>query len=235
MFRIKRYTRRFNIRGFLRARRALGVLGPAVLCASLYTSHSHSFRQIAEAKAGKRPLTTAQPAKCGPAKIEGTSLVVFGGSSGIGKAVAIGTAQQGAARIHIVARNPEKLAKAKAAIEAAGNSVKVFATSSDAFDEKAVRRGSAKCGDLIKNNRTCDDVRRQMNFKFYAQLAPVLAIGTKIKEGGSIVMTSGVSSRRPGKGNDALAIANAAIETAVKTMACDQGFDGRKCKSELIA
>jgi hypothetical protein len=48
--------------------------------------------------------------------------------------------------------------------------------------------------DLIKNGRSCDDVRKQMDLKFYAQLAPVLAIGTKIKRGGSIVMTSGTLS-----------------------------------------
>ena len=123
----------------------------------------------------------------------------------------------------------------------------------DVRDEEAVRKyfdkfpdssidhlvttpgGSARLGNLIANKRSCDDVRRQLDYKFYAQLAPVLAIGDKIKEGGSITMTSGVLSRRTGRGNDALAISNSAIETAVKCLANDYGFDGRRVRVNCLS
>lgn len=195
----------------------------------------------------------AQAPVYGPSSLRGTNIVIFGGSSGIGKAVAVSAAQQGAAKIHILGRSADKLSVAKGEIEAAGSDVTVLTTSLDVTDEVAVRSffaelpeesldhlittpgGSAKLGDLIANNRTCDDVRRQMDLKFYAQLAPVLAVGTKIKAGGSIVMTSGVLSRRPGKGNDALAVANGAIETMVKVLACDQGYEGRKVRVNCLS
>eukprot|EP01048_Picozoa_sp_COSAG05_P022638 COSAG05_NODE_4606_length_1440_cov_1.674124_1_plen_86_part_10 len=45
----------------------------------------------------------------------------------------------------------------------------------------------------------------------------------------------GVLSRRPGKGNDALAVANAAIETTVKVLACDQGYDGRRVRVNCLS
>ncbi len=46
---------------------------------------------------------------------------------------------------------------------------------------------------------------------------------------------AGVLSRRPGKGNDALAVANAAIETTVKVLACDQGYDGRRVRVNCLS
>lgn len=45
----------------------------------------------------------------------------------------------------------------------------------------------------------------------------------KLSDGGSIVLTSGALSRRPGKGSTALAVANAALEAAVKGLANDLG------------
>ena len=41
----------------------------------------------------------------GPATLAGTNIVIFGGSSGIGKAIALGAAQQGAATVHIIGRD----------------------------------------------------------------------------------------------------------------------------------
>lgn len=47
--------------------------------------------------------------------------------------------------------------------------------------------------------------------------APILA------DGGSITLVSGALSKRPGKGSTALAVANAALEAAVKGLANDLG------------
>jgi len=181
-------------------------------------------------------------------------MLIFGGSSGIGKTVAVGAAQQGAARIWIVGRDEAKLAEATSEIErAASASCTVSGASVDTMDEAAVRAfvdaldddsvdhlvttpgGSARLGNLVENKRTCDDVRRQMDLKFYAQLAPVLAIGDKIRAGGSVTMTSGVLSRRMGRGNDALVVANAAIEAMVKTLACSWGYEQKRVRVNCLS
>jgi NAD(P)-dependent dehydrogenase (short-subunit alcohol dehydrogenase family) len=185
--------------------------------------------------------------------LKGSTVLVFGGSSGIGKSVAISASAAGAKEVLIVGRNEGRLEEARKEIEAASSRCSVKTASVDVGDEAAVRRfinglpdnsvdhlvttpgGSAKLGNLIQNQRTCDDVRRQFDLKFFAQLAPVLAIGSKIKEGGSITMTSGILSRRPGRGNDALAVSNAAIECCVKCLANDFGFDGRRVRVNCLS
>ena len=184
------------------------------------------------------------------------TIVVFGGSSGIGKAVAMGAAKQGASNVHIICRDEGKLAAAKLEIEASSPATScctVRTMALNVMDEPAVRSylkgfpddsidhlvttpgGSARLGNLIANERTCADVRRQLDMKFFAQLAPVLAAGDKIKRGGSITMMSGVLSRRTGRGNDALAISNAAIECAVKCFANDYGYDGRMVRVNALS
>lgn len=191
----------------------------------------------------QRHATTASPT------MRGSSLLIFGGSSGIGLAVAIGAAQQGASRVTLVARNPDRLANAKAAVEKAaadaGVSTSVEIHSVDVTDEEAVEGffagvpaasydhllttpgGSARLGDLVANKRSCADVRRQLDLKFFAQLGPALHGHGCVKDNGSITLVSGVLARRLGSGNDALCVANAAIETSVKCLANDLGFGKR--------
>jgi NAD(P)-dependent dehydrogenase (short-subunit alcohol dehydrogenase family) len=190
----------------------------------------------------------------GPASLEGSRVVIFGGSSGIGLQVAIASAKAGASNIHIIGRTREKLIAAEESIRATGGSeCNVHVAQVDVTDEPKVQEylaafdddsidhlvttpgGSAKLGNLVANKRTCADVRRQLDMKFFAQLAPVLAVGDKIKRGGSITMSSGVLSRRVGRGNDALAIANTAIECTVKCLANDYGFDGRRVRVNALS
>ena len=94
-------------------------------------------------------------------------------------------------------------------------------------------------------------MRAQYNLKFFGQLAAVslgtlldclvrrcpelthratrhcaiqLASGVeKMADGGSVVLTSGALSRRPGKGSSALGSCNAALEAIVKGLANDLG------------
>jgi NAD(P)-dependent dehydrogenase (short-subunit alcohol dehydrogenase family) len=182
-------------------------------------------------------------------------MVVFGGSSGIGLATAILAAKQGANQITIVGRNEERLTSAVKKIKSAATSqtCTVSSASVDVTDEAKVQQfastfedgsvdhlvttpgGSARLGNLIANNRSCDDVRRQFNLKYFAQLAPVLAMSEKIKDHGSITMVSGILSRRTGRGNDALAVSNAAIETTVRCLANDFGFDGRQVRVNCLS
>mmetsp|Transcript_4600 Transcript_4600/g.9986 ORF Transcript_4600/g.9986 Transcript_4600/m.9986 type:complete len:114 (-) Transcript_4600:605-946(-) len=48
-------------------------------------------------------------------------------------------------------------------------------------------------------------------------------------------MTTGALARRPGRGNDALAIANAAIECTVRCFANDYGYDGRLVRVNALS
>lgn len=193
----------------------------------------------------------------GPGSLKGTSVCIFGGSSGIGLATAKMCAQKGAAKIWIVGRNEEKLLKAKAEIEAVESDragrVTVITASCDVTDEEKVRDffttipdrsidhlvttpgGSAKLGNLVANKRSCEDVKRQFDLKYFAQLGPVLAATEKMRDHGSITMCSGVLSRRTGRGNDALAVSNAAIETTVRCLANDFGYDGRLVRVNCLS
>ena len=194
----------------------------------------------------------------GPKSLEGCNMMIFGGSSGIGLATAKEATRQGAASIYIIGRNEEKLAAAKKEIEAierkaTASDVKVNTASVDVTDESKVRAfmetipddsidhlvttpgNSMKLGNLVANKRSCEDVKKQLDMKYFAQLAPVLAATDKMKRHGSITMTSGVLSRRTGRGNDALAISNAAIEISVRCLANDYGFDGKQVRVNCLS
>ncbi len=137
--------------------RAVGCAGVTAGCTSAAVLSSPAPPAV---DAGARTSVTY-----GPATLAGTNIVVFGGSSGIGKAIALGAAQQGAATVHIIGRDEEKLAHAKAEITTAASLGTTILTSSvDVTDEAAVKEffanvaeesvdhlvttpgGSAKCG-----------------------------------------------------------------------------------------
>ena len=71
-------------------------------------------------------------------KVDGKHAFITGGSSGIGKALAIEFHRRGA-NVTIAARNPAKLALAKAEIEAVEGGGKVLAVSMDTTDAGAVK------------------------------------------------------------------------------------------------
>ena len=81
---------------------------------------------------------------------------------------------------------------------------------------------SAGCSD-IRGKEGFRKLKRQFELKFFAQLSPVSFGADKMADGGSIVLTSGALSRRPGMGSSALGSANAAFEAIVKGLANDFG------------
>jgi len=185
-------------------------------------------------------------------------MMIFGGSSGIGLATAKEAARQGTAKIWIVGRSVQKLATAKKEIEAVERAseydkIIVTAASCDTSDEEKVKElmttipdgsidhlvttpgGSMRLGNLVANKRSCEDVKKQFDLKYFAQLSPILAATAKMRENGSITMTSGILSRRTGRGNDALAVSNAAIETTVRCLANDYGFDGKHVRVNCLS
>lgn len=81
---------------------------------------------------------------------------------------------------------------------------------------------AAGCSD-VRGAENFSKLKKQFDVKVYAQLLPVSYGVDKIADNGSVVLTSGALSRRPGKGSSALASANAALEAFTKGLANDFG------------
>ena len=140
---------------------------------------------------------------------------------------------------HLIGRSIERLEAAREAI-APGNTEKVLISSVDCSSEESVvsffDRLPAGSFDHIVctlgEGGGCSDIRgsagfaglkRQFDLKFFTQMLPVSLGIDKLADGGSVVLTSGALSRRPGKGSSALSTANAALEAIVKGLANDFG------------
>src|SRR4029077_8971668 len=135
-------------------------------------------------------------------------VVVVGGSSGIGLAVAQQAASQGA-KVVIVSSNAERIQKAVESIsgEVQGQAV-------DVSDEGAVATFFAKLGSFdhlvftagdslhLRDLATTDlqQARRAFELRYLAALAALKYGAPHIRRGGSIVLTTGIAGQRPQKG-----------------------------------
>lgn len=170
--------------------------------------------------------------------LAGQVVLIFGGSQGMGKGAAKAVLEMGGTPF-IVSRSESKLMAAAAEISPADPSKVNWATcncfddvSLTAFFEQQATGSfhhlvctvgeSANCGD-IRGPEGLAKMKKQFDLKFFAQLAPVSLGVDKLADGGSVVLTSGALSRRPGKGSAALGAANAALEAIIKGLACDLG------------
>jgi len=173
--------------------------------------------------------------------LNGQMVIIFGGSSGIGFSVARQVVAAGARTLLLVGTTDSKLSEAKSLLESLGET-SIQTSNMDMTDEKSmdaffgelvdhsinhiiVTAGrSVYNGDMIVNNRTVNDLRRQMDAKFFNQVEVVLRGHSKMVDGGSFVLFSGVLAHRPGHGNMSLSVANAAVEAAVRALSNDLGF-----------
>ncbi len=135
-------------------------------------------------------------------------VVILGGSSGIGLAVAEQTASQGA-KVVIASSNAERVEKA---IESLGRNAQGHTL--DLSDEQAVETLFAKLGAFdhlvftagdslhLHNLATTDlkQARRAFELRYWAALAAVKYGSKNIRKGGSVVLTTGVAGQRPQKG-----------------------------------
>jgi NAD(P)-dependent dehydrogenase (short-subunit alcohol dehydrogenase family) len=135
-------------------------------------------------------------------------VVVVGGSSGIGLAVAQLAAAQGA-KVVIASSNAERVQKAAESIgpEVQGHAV-------DVSDERAIATFCAKLGPFDHLVFTAGDslqlrdlastdlqqARRAFELRYWAALAAVKYGSPYIRQGGSIVLTTGIAGQRPHKG-----------------------------------
>jgi len=170
--------------------------------------------------------------------LEGQTVLIFGGSQGMGKAAAKAVLACGGTPF-IVSRSEGKLVAAASEISPSDPS-RVKYASCDCKDEAALQaffeaqaQGSFNhmvC--TIGESAGCSDIRgaegfrklkEQFEIKVFAQLAPICFGVDKMADGGSIVITSGALSRRPGGGSSALGAANASLESIIKGLANDFG------------
>jgi len=159
-------------------------------------------------------------------KLNEKKVVVIGGSSGMGLSIAAAAAQAGAA-VMIASRTESRLKAAAGKIE---SGVKWHAV--DFTDEVSVKRlfdfagpidhlvisGSAVRTGPLKELPVAD-AKSSMDSKFFG---PYLAVKeAQVTPQGSIILFSGILSRRPDKGSPILAAVNAAVETLGKALAVE--------------
>lgn len=153
-------------------------------------------------------------------------VLVIGGSSGMGLAVATAAVQAGAT-VLIASRSESRLKEAAAKI---GSGVKWHPV--DFTDEISVKRlfnfagpidhlvipGSAVRTGPLKDLPVAE-AKSSMDSKFFG---PYLAVKeAQVNPQGSIILFSGILSRRPDKGSAILAAINAAVETLGKALAVE--------------
>jgi NAD(P)-dependent dehydrogenase (short-subunit alcohol dehydrogenase family) len=153
-------------------------------------------------------------------------VLVIGGSSGMGLAIAEAAVREGA-QVIIAGRSESKL---KAACEKIGTdvrrhavdfvdaaSVKNLFSAIGPIDHLAIPGSSVKTGPL--KELPISDAKSSMDSKFFG---PYLAVReARINPGGSVILFSGILSRRPDKGSPILAAINSAVETLGKALAVE--------------
>jgi NAD(P)-dependent dehydrogenase (short-subunit alcohol dehydrogenase family) len=156
-------------------------------------------------------------------------VVILGGSSGIGLAVAEQAGSQGA-KIVIASSNAERVQKA---VESLGNNAQGHTL--DLSDEQAVETLFSKLGAFdhlvftagdslhLQHLGTTDlkQARRAFELRYWAALAAVKYGSKNIRNGGSIVLTSGVAGQRPRKGWVVAASVCGTIEALTRALALE--------------
>jgi len=162
-------------------------------------------------------------------RLENKRVVIIGGSSGIGLAVAKEAASQGA-DVVIVSSNAERV---QDAIQSMGGNVRGEAV--DVSDEKAVE-GFFKnigafdhlvftAGDSLQLHQLVDtdlkQARRAFELRYWSALSTVKYGSPQIRNGGSIVLTTGIAGLRPDSGWVIAASVCGTIEALTRALAVE--------------
>lgn len=161
--------------------------------------------------------------------LEGKKVIILGGSSGLGLATAIAAAGEGGELI-IVSSNRERIDKALSelpptakgyAIDLSKESnIQAFFDSSGPFDHLVYTAGENLRLQTI-DATDIDNVRHFFDLRFWGAFAAVKYAAAKINQGGSINLTSGIASLRPGKGWSVASAICGAMEGFVRAMAVE--------------
>jgi NAD(P)-dependent dehydrogenase (short-subunit alcohol dehydrogenase family) len=156
-------------------------------------------------------------------------VVVLGGSSGIGLAVAQLAGAQGA-KVVIASSSAERVQKA---VESIGREVQGHAV--DVSDERAIAAFFSKLGSFDHLVFTAGDslhlhdlastdlqqARHAFELRYWAALAAVKYGSPHIRQGGSVVLTTGIAGQRPRKGWVIAASVCGTIEALARALAVE--------------
>ncbi len=160
---------------------------------------------------------------------EGKRVVVLGGTSGIGLAVAAAVAREGATAI-IASSTPERVDAALAALPATAEghvldlrdavAVRDLFTRVGAFDHLVYTAGDAlSLGPLAE--ASLDQVRQFFEVRYWGAVAAAKYGAPLLRPGGSIVFTSGIAGARPLPGWSIVASICAAMEGLTRALAVE--------------
>jgi NAD(P)-dependent dehydrogenase (short-subunit alcohol dehydrogenase family) len=162
-------------------------------------------------------------------ELSGKRIVVLGGSSGIGLAVAQQAVAQGATAI-IASSNADRVKQAVATLDG-----KAEGHALDLSNERDIQNFFQKIGDfdhlvftagdtLQLNELAATDLtkaRRAFELRYWAALAAAKYASKSIRKGGSIVLTTGVAGQRPHKGWVVAASVCGTIEALTRALALE--------------
>jgi NAD(P)-dependent dehydrogenase (short-subunit alcohol dehydrogenase family) len=165
----------------------------------------------------------------GPNGLQGQRVVVLGGSSGIGLAVAQLSASLGA-KVVIASSSAERVQSAVASIEG-----KTEGHTVDLRNEHAIQALFSKLGPfhhlvftagdslLVQDLATADlaAARRAFELRYWSVLAAVKHRAPLISGGGSIVLTTGIAGLRPQKGWAVAASVCGTIDALTRALAVE--------------
>ncbi|UPT36786.1 SDR family oxidoreductase [Pseudomonas amygdali] len=161
--------------------------------------------------------------------LQGKTVALIGGSSGIGLRVAQLAADEGAHLI-VVGRNAQRLDEARADLSTRGVTVQTFAADAHdparlealfaelpAFDHLVSMVGDVMGGGFI--GASMAEIRRVLESKFFTNVRIGQLAAGKVREGGSLVFTSGTG----GRAQDACAsyVGNLGINALVEGLAVE--------------
>ena len=157
-------------------------------------------------------------------ELKGRSVVITGGSSGIGLATAILARDAGASRVVLAGRSADKLAEAASFLGAVADPRQI-----DVTDEDGVARLFADLGPIdhlvtaaagtYRGKITETDTgaaKALFESKYWGQHHCIKHGGPQVAKGGSITLFSGWISRKPMVGTGTLAAIDAAIEAIAR-------------------
>lgn len=161
--------------------------------------------------------------------LEGKTVIILGGSSGLGLATAAAAANDGA-KVIIVSGNQNRIDEALKSLpeNCSGMSVnlskeeniKNFFNSVEAFDHLMYTAGENLSLHTIAET-DIEEARSFFNLRYWGAFAAVKYASKKVKAGGSINLTGGTASPRPGAGWGIAASICAAMEGFTRAMAVE--------------
>lgn len=161
--------------------------------------------------------------------MKGKRVIVLGGSSGIGLATAQAAGKAGA-QVVIVSGNRQRINEALQTLPAGSEgyavdlgseaNIRAFFSSAGQFDHLVYTAGENISLSMLKDTDV-EAARRYFNIRYWGAFSTIKYAAEHISAGGSINLTGGIASARPGAGWSLGASICAAMEGLTRAMAVE--------------